>query len=136
MSLSQDDFIKLAQELGHSQEFIDDTTKYAERLQRNNLPVIFSTFHLSLFLGIPYDYLLDIIVDRENFYKFYEIKKRNGKGLRQIVIPYSNLRSIQQFILHEILNKVPIHKNANGFAKGKSILTNAIPHKNQNAILQ
>lgn len=135
MPFSQDEYIATAKLHGHSQEFIDITVAYAQNLVAKNLPVIFTTEHLSSILDMPILKLKKIINHRSSFYKFYQIKKRNGKGFRQIVSPYNNLRVIQQYINEEILSKIPLHESATGFTKGKSILNNALPHKNKKAIL-
>lgn len=133
MSFSQDNFTRLALEQGHSQSYIDDCIAYAKNLEQKGLPVIFSTSHLSQILNVT-DLGL-IIRNRNAYYKFYQIKKNNGKGFRQIVSPYSNLKFIQNFINNEILSKVEVHNCANGFVSKKSILHNAIPHKNAKALL-
>lgn len=135
MAFSQDEFIKKAKIDGHSESFLDATLEYAKCLSEKNLPVFFSSKHLALALGLSYKELQHVINNRNNYYKFYQIKKRNGKGLRQIVVPFDNLRIIQQFIYVEILSKIPVHEKATGFTKNKSILTNAQLHANKVAIL-
>lgn len=135
MPFSQDEYIAKAKSQGHSQEFIDITVAYAKNLDTKNLPVIFTTKHLCSILDISPLEIKEIINHRSKFYKFYQIKKRNGKGFRQIVSPHNNLRVIQQYINEEILSKIPIHESANGFTKGKSIVNNALAHKNKKAIL-
>jgi RNA-directed DNA polymerase len=135
MTFSQDLYIEKAQAYGHSEEFINLTVDYAKNLLSKNLPVIFSTEHLALLLNLEIEELKYIIEKREEHYKFYQIKKKNGKGFRQIIAPHNNLREIQQFINVEILNKIEIHSQSKGFIKGKSILDNAKPHENKQAIL-
>ena len=135
MSFNQEEYISQATLDGHSEEFILTTVAYAKKLSEQDLPVIFSTHHLSLILGVPFHLLTYKIDNTHLFYKYYQIKKRNGKGLRQIVSPFNSLRVIQQYINEEILSKIPINEKAYGFVKGKSILDNALPHKNKEAIL-
>lgn len=135
MTFSRDNYIAAAKAYGHSQEFIETTVAYAENLVSKNLPVIFSLEHMAMILNIDIVELKRIIAKRENHYKYYQIKKRNGKGFRQIISPHNNLRVIQQFINIEIISKIPISKFATGFCKGKSILDNARPHQNKQAIL-
>lgn len=53
--------------------------------------------------------------------------KRKG-GARLIESPKPLLREVQTRVLREILERVPPHPAAHGFAKGRSILTNARPH--------
>jgi RNA-directed DNA polymerase len=134
MSFSIEEYIINAERIGRSSSFITETVKYAENLIGKGLPVIFSTHHLGEYIGVSYKDLIYLINNRSELYKFYEIKKRNG-GLRQIVVPHLNLKLAQQYINSEILQKVPISSNACGFTKNKSILSNAVPHINKNAIL-
>ncbi|MDB4905090.1 MAG: hypothetical protein JWQ63_4371 [Mucilaginibacter sp.] len=134
MSFNVEEYIHKAESCGRTSEFIAKTVEYAENLIGKGLPVIFSTNHLSEYVGIPYGDLKYIINNRDKFYKFYEIKKRTG-GLRQIVVPHLNLRMVQQFINLEILQKVPINRNAHGFINKKSIRTNAVQHIDKEAIL-
>lgn len=135
MSFNQDEYILQAEVSLHSKEFIDETLAYAKNLIEKQLPVIFSTKHLSIILDIPFNELMGMIDSSNYYYKYYQIRKRNGRGFRQIVSPFDNLRIVQQYINHEILNKIAIHPNCTGFVKGKSILDNALPHKNKEAIL-
>lgn len=135
MPFSQEEYILAAKSHGHSPEFIDVTIKYAQKLITQQLPVIFTLEHLSSILGMPILEIKDIINSRRKYYKFYEIKKRNGNGVRQIMAPHNNLRQVQKYINDEILSNISLHESATGFTKGKSILDNALPHINKNAIL-
>lgn len=133
MFFSPDSFIALANELNRSEEFIQECLNYASELQKKSLPIIFSTQHLKNILEI--DDFYKILKDSDKLYKFYTIKKRNGRGFRQIVTPYRNLKVIQHFIHAQILNKVSVSEFAHGFIHGRSILTNAYRHTNADAIL-
>lgn len=68
-------------------------------------------------------------------YHFHWIKKRSG-GVRLIEAPKSQLKAVQSKILCEILDKVPPHAAAHGFAAGRSIVTNAQPHVGRAVILK
>jgi len=122
------------EEENHSQGFIEETLAYAEELERKNLPVIFSTKHLALLIGIKYEAIEYLILNREEHYKFYEIKKRRG-GKRPISSPHRVLKLIQQWINKSILACVEIDKNAYGFCANKSILDNASVHVGQDFTL-
>jgi RNA-directed DNA polymerase len=135
MAFSQEEYTSIAKKRGHSEEFIKDTILYANRLQRNNLPVIFSRTHLSYILGIHCKDLSAIIARRRKYYKTYVIRKKRG-GVRQIMAPFSTLKNIQQYINQELLSNIAVNENAYGFIKNKSIYDNANVHKNQEAILK
>jgi RNA-directed DNA polymerase len=134
MSLSLKDISVLAKEKGHSEGFVDDIVNYTEILARRELPVIFSTHHLALLIGIPVDDLLSIIKNREQFYKTYKLRKRAG-GHRWIMSPEESLKYIQGWIKTNILEKTALHNAANGFRTEHSIKSNASPHNEKALIL-
>ncbi len=134
MSFSRNSYIKEAKSLNHSPEFIEETLEYAQNLIDQNLPVIFSTKHLSLMLSIDYTDLVNIILEREHHYKYYQIRKRRG-GVRQISSPYADLKLIQRWINDMILSNVPLAESAKGFIPKKSIKDNALPHSGKKVIL-
>ncbi|MSR56689.1 MAG: RNA-directed DNA polymerase [Planctomycetaceae bacterium] len=68
-------------------------------------------------------------------YHFCWLPKRRG-GKRLIESPKPILKRIQHRILREILDKVPLHPAAHGFAAKRSIRTNAAPHVGQRVILK
>lgn len=100
---------------------------YVKNLQEQDLPVIFSTKHLAGLFAIEYSDFIKLLSCIDGYYAFFLIKKRRG-GKRRIVVPYQNLQRIQRWILHEILEKVPVHPSCKGFIKGGSTLKNAKPH--------
>ncbi len=55
------------------------------------------------------------------------LRAKRGGGARLIEAPKDRLRAIQRRILHAILDCVPPHDAANGFTKGRSIVTHATP---------
>jgi retron-type reverse transcriptase len=61
-------------------------------------------------------------------YTKFTIPKRDGTE-REICAPKPQLRWVQRQILDKILAKVPVHDAAHGFIPGRSIVTNALPHK-------
>ena len=73
--------------------------------------------------------------NKENNYKVYKIKKRNGK-YRTIYEPNSLLKEIHKQILLNILNNKAISKYAKAYHKGISLKDNAIPHVNKKVILK
>ena len=51
-------------------------------------------------------------------YKKFEIKRRNGKK-RTIFSPARELKSVQRFLLDNVLYNLPVHENALAYKKGK-----------------
>lgn len=101
------------------------------------LPELRTPDDLAEFLGIPLGELA-WLVHRCNFrgrptslknwhYTAQWLPKRSG-GHRLLEVPKPKLKAVQQKILTEILNRVPPHRTAHGFVRGKSALTNADKH--------
>ncbi|MCA9033216.1 MAG: RNA-directed DNA polymerase, partial [Planctomycetaceae bacterium] len=60
--------------------------------------------------------------------------KKTG-GIRKISAPMPRLKRLQEWILSNILEKVPLQDAAHGFRRGRSIVTNAAPHVGQDVVL-
>lgn len=60
-------------------------------------------------------------------YVSFNILKQSGLP-RTICSPRWPLKRVQQCILRQILEQVPVHPAAHGFVKGRSTVTNALPH--------
>jgi retron-type reverse transcriptase len=64
----------------------------------------------------------------------FTVPKRSG-GFRNLFAPHKELAAIQNWILRNILDKVPVHPAAHGFVKTRSTVTNATPHVGQDVVL-
>lgn len=58
----------------------------------------------------------------------YQWKPKRDGGARLIESPKERLREIQHRILHELLNRVPVHAAAHGCVRGRSAITGARGH--------
>lgn len=67
-------------------------------------------------------------------YRYATVRRRNGRS-RVIEAPKARLKEVQRWILREILDQVPVHAAAHGFARGRSVRTNAEPHIDQRVVL-
>jgi RNA-directed DNA polymerase len=120
----------------HSNEYVNEIVTYANNLRKKNLPLIYSTKHLSLLVGIEYIDLKRLITNRIKKYHFYQIRKKKG-GFREISVPHKDLKFIQNWIKVNIFDKVEIPANnySHAYLKNKSIYTNALPHSNSEIVL-
>lgn len=66
----------------------------------------------------------------------YRLEPKAHGGLRLIEIPKPRIRKLQRQILHYILNLIPAHPAANGFVKGRGILSFAQPHAAKPIVLR
>jgi len=85
-------------------------------------------------IGISVKYLRGVLANRNKFYQSYYIPKRRCKE-RQIDAPNYEIKSIQNWILNNFLNKSVVHERAIGYIKNKSIKDNARFHINNKFIM-
>ena len=60
-------------------------------------------------------------------YREFFLPKRSG-GTRRILAPDQALKAVQRRILRRLLARLRSHPAATGFERGRSIVTNALPH--------
>lgn len=122
---------------GYSEHDITQCLDYADNLYDNGLPIIYDQEHFSYLVGYEYPYILGISNDSKNYYKTFEIPKRNG-GIRQIEEPYPSLKEIQSWILVYILYpaaKKFVSNVSKAFIPGRSIKDCAKFHKNKKIVI-
>lgn len=61
--------------------------------------------------------------------------KRTG-GVRLIEAPRRRLKTLQQRVLHGLLDHVPVHEQCHGFVAGRSVLSHAARHAGQAVVLK
>jgi len=66
----------------------------------------------------------------------YRVLVKASSGVRLIEAPKLRLKKMQRQILTSILDKIPIHRAAHGFVKGRSIRTFVAPHVRQRVVLR
>jgi RNA-directed DNA polymerase len=133
MNFPRNLFIERANTENRSAEYLTKTLNYIDKLNNQNLPVIFSTQHLARLLNINFHKLNHIIEFRSNYYTYYIIKKRT-KGHRRIIAPYSDISEIQNWIKINILDNLTPDINSTAYQKGNSIYNNAKIHENNEVV--
>lgn len=114
----------------YTQKFI----AYSKKLFDNNLPIISSSVHFSLLVGIDHQYICNMAYATEQFYRHFSIPKSNGKK-RDIDEPLPDLKFVQSWILNNILEKCPISDYAKAYSKGRTLKHNARFHKKQKVVV-
>ena len=61
---------------------------------------------------------------------------KSHKPVRLLEIPKSRLRGLQRKILHNILDRVPLHPSTHGFRKNCSCITYVRPHVNKTLVIR
>ena len=102
-----------------------------EKLQQRGLPVLSTPAELAVAMKIEIPRLRWLAYHTQastiSHYIQFTIPKKSG-GQRTLSAPHKKLSEAQQWILENILSKLPPHDAAHGFVTGRSIVTNATPH--------
>ena len=69
-------------------------------------------------------------------YKVYQIPKRKPGQFRTIAQPAREVKSLQYWVMKNVLNTLPVHPTATAYREGKSIADNAHPHRNGSFLLK
>ncbi len=119
-------------------EKLCERTSDTERLTTSGLPVLATPAELAqaLQLTIPQLRWLAFHTDVASRVQYisFSIPKRHG-GTRQLSKPHRRLAAAQQWILDNILNRLPVEQAAHGFVRKRNVLTNALPHTRQAVLL-
>ena len=103
-------------------------------LNENNLPYIHDLYHFAHIIDIPSKQLKFLILNKNKGYVTFDIPKKSGE-LRQINAPSKLLKTVQRWILDNILYKTNPGDYAHGFIPERSIYTNAEIHVGQDLIM-
>ena len=102
-----------------------------EKLTAAGLPVLATPADLAAALKLTISRLRWLAFHAESsgvsHYVHFAVPKKSG-GTRILSAPRASLAAAQQWVLENVLAKVPSHAAAHGFVPGRSTLTNAAPH--------
>ncbi len=116
-----------------------DTPNSEERAAENELPPLDSPAQLAEALGVTVAQLRGMTYHRDAatslHYRRFAIPKRDGTE-RPIWAPLPRLKAAQAWVLHNIVERLPVHGAAHGFLAGRSTLTNAAAHTNAKLVLK
>lgn len=115
-----------------------DRAAHVERLERLGLPVLAEPSDVADALGISIPRLRWLAFHNEAatriHYVRFTVPKKSG-GVRELSAPHRSLAAAQQWILDNILARVPVHDAAHGFVAGRSTVTNATPHAGKQVVV-
>ena len=100
-------------------------------------PRIGSRRDLARYIGIPLRGLADVLyeADRSRFYTVKVIPKASG-GTRTLHAVSGKLKEVQRKALDKLQRDFPPSDRAHGFVPGRSIITNAIPHRRKKVVVK
>jgi RNA-directed DNA polymerase len=108
-----------------------DRRANVEKLQSAGLPILATPADVAEAMGLTVSRLRWLAYHSEasinTHYVRFSVPKKSG-GMRELAAPHATLASCQEWILANVLMKVPAHEHAHGFVCGRSTLTNATPH--------
>lgn len=111
---------------------LSDSRSEIEKLEAAGLPVLASPPDLARVLDVSVSRLRWLAFHSEAVtrphYTYFRIAKKSG-GTRLLAAPHKDLEKAQRWIFENILAKIAAEKGAHGFVKGRSTVTNAVPHK-------
>jgi RNA-directed DNA polymerase len=117
---------------------LGDRTSDADKLCAAELPVLHTPADLAAALGLTIPRLRWLCFHTEAatriHYVQFEVPKKSG-GTRTLAAPHRTLASAQEWVLTNILAKLPIEEPAHGFVAGRSTLTNAQPHAARDVVV-
>ncbi|MEM9109338.1 MAG: reverse transcriptase family protein [Planctomycetota bacterium] len=110
---------------------LSDRRSNVEKLEAMGLPVLSSPADLSAAMGVSIPRLRFLAFHSEAptrvHYVYFTVPKKSG-GQRVLSAPHKGLATAQQWVLDNILRKLPTHDAAHGFVPGRSTVTNASQH--------
>ena len=127
-------FVFQAKLIGIREKDITRYLEYAKYCYEQKIPIIYDQIHLCRLLGYKEEFIYSICNDPDKFYRHFSIKKKNGKE-RQIYEPLPELKNIQLWILHSILDNCIPSDYAKAYRKNYSLKDNVRFHRKQKKVL-
>jgi RNA-directed DNA polymerase len=106
----------------------------ARELHHAGLPPLVSIRAMSLLLGISPRLIPAMIANPLRYYRAFSLPKKSG-GTRNIVAPRVFLKTIQHYILQNVLSRMPDSECSYGFIKGRGAYMNARRHLSRSFVL-
>lgn len=85
---------------------------------------------------LPRDELTSLIRSAPHRYKEYLIPKRKPGEFRKIAQPAKEVKALQYWAMENVLKKFEVHPSATAYRRGRSILSNARPHRRSRFVLK
>lgn len=117
---------------------LHDRQSDVAKLTAAGLPVLSTPADIANVLGVTIPQLRWLAFHTEVasrvHYVSFEVPKKSG-GTRRLSAPHRKLAKAQEWILENVVNKLPVEPPAHGFIGGRSILTNAKLHTGRQVIV-
>ena len=115
-----------------------ERTPNVAALQQAGLPILATPADVAAALSISIPRLrwlaFHSVATKRTHYVSFTVPKRSG-GVRTLSSPHRSLARCQEWILRNIIDRVPVHAAAHGFVRGRSTLSGARPHVGADVVL-
>ncbi|BCM93665.1 hypothetical protein IAD21_05556 [Abditibacteriota bacterium] len=115
------------------------TESDVQKLALLDLPLFHSALDVADAMGMSAPHLAFLTFHRGaatvDHYHRFQIPKRRG-GMRNVSAPKTKLRAAQNFVLEQVLTKVPVHEAVAAFAPGTSTVQNAARHMGAQVVVR
>jgi RNA-directed DNA polymerase len=125
---------QLEQVLASYQPLSPAQTESCRTLTGKGLPPIVSAGVLGAILGVNPKLLTAMAKFPDRYYRRFSIRKKSG-GRRPIMAPRTFLKTVQQYILEQILSPLEVSSQATGFVKGRGTVANGATHQGASYLL-
>jgi retron-type reverse transcriptase len=117
---------------------LGDRRSDVERLAAQGLPVLATPKDVADALRMTVSELRWLAFHSEaaerTHYVTFTVPKRSG-GTRTLSAPHEKLSRAQEWVLRNVVEKLPTEAPAHGFIKGHSTVTNALPHVRRDVVV-
>ena len=120
-------FRREGEKVGYDSAYLNALVKTGDHLNSGGYRVCFTLKHFSSMCEVPHDFLEETVRRKNEPYRTFDIRKRNGK-FRTISVPHPLLFQAQRWIHDNILKKAPKNPEATAFFENTSNVKNAQIH--------
>ncbi len=117
---------------------LHDRQSDADKLRQSGLPLLATPAEVAEALGTGIPRLRWLAFHNEaatrTHYVRFQVPKKSG-GTRELAAPHRSLARCQQWILRNVLDKLPQHDAAHGFVRGRSTVTGATVHAGSEVVM-
>ncbi|WP_406731782.1 reverse transcriptase family protein [Streptomyces sp. NBC_01794] len=96
--------------------------------EARGLPAVVTLGHLAHLTGLPYGSLRRAVERRGFHYKPCHMPGQADRGPRKLLVPLPELMAAQRWLLHKVLDRLPVHPSSFAYVKGCSVAQCARRH--------
>lgn len=102
--------------------------RQAAVVEENGLPAIVTLGHLAHLTDVSYGSLRRVVERRGYWYTPCHVPGKEDRGPRKLLAPEPDLMVVQRWLLHEVLDQLPVHSAAFAYVRGQSVADCARRH--------